>query len=109
LNQIVYTGADTRPDNGEYIELIDFSKNGTELIGKTRSNKAAMRLLRFVRYVLENDDTSTHIKYAENDMDFIQIIFSDKEFDIQKIKDMVGNTGIITEEIIKLCKKSKQS
>ena len=60
--------------------------------------------MRFVKYILEKDETETWLDYREREPNWIQFKFSAEEFDVEKLDKMSrDNDGILTEEIIKAC------
>ena len=75
-----------------------------DVSGFVKSKKAGERLLRFVKYVLEKDETETWLDYREYEPEWIQFKFSAKEFDVEKLSKLSeANNDIITEEIIREC------
>lgn len=94
---------DVRPEGGgEY--WASRGASSSDVSGFVKSKEAGQRLLRFVRYVLEKDETETWLDYREREPEWIQFKFSATEFDIQKLDELCkANNDIITEDIIKSC------
>ena len=103
MDEIKVVAPDVRPEGGgEYWASRGASDCGVS--GFVKSKKAGERLLRFVKYVLEKDDTVTWLDYREYEPEWIQFKFSAKEFDVEKLDKLsIDNNGILTEEIIREC------
>lgn len=99
---------DVRPDGGgEYWQSRGLSHY--DVSGFVKSKQAGERLLRFVKYVLENDKPKTFLDYRESEPKWIQFKFSAEEFYISQLEVMAkANNDIITEEIIRKCVKHKE-
>ena len=102
-DEIKVIAPDVRPEGGgEY-----WSSRGPssfDVSGFVKSKKAGERLLRFVKYVLEKDETETWLDYREHEPEWIQFKFSANEFDVVKLDKLsCENNGILTEDIIKEC------
>ena len=102
-DEIKFIAPDIRPESGgEYWQSRGASS--FDISGFVKSKKAGERLLRFVKYILEKDETKTWLDYREHEPNWIQFKFSAEEFDVEKLDKMSrDNDGILTEEIIKAC------
>ena len=103
MDEIKDVAPDVRPEGGgEY--WASRGASNCDVSGFVKSKKAGERLLRFVKYVLEKDETETWLDYREYEPEWIQFKFSAKEFDVEKLSKLSeANNDIITEEIIKEC------
>ena len=102
-DEIKVVAPDVRPEGGgEYWQSRGASDY--DVSGFVKSKKAGERLLRFVKYVLEKDETETWLDYREREPEWIQFKFSAEEFDVEKLDELSrANNGILTEDIIKEC------
>ena len=103
MDEIKVVAPDVRPEGGgEY--WASRGASNYDVSGFVKSKKAGERLLRFVKYVLEKDETETWLDYREYEPEWIQFKFSAKEFDVEKLSKLSeANNDIITEEIIREC------
>lgn len=102
-NKIELSAKDVRPEcEGDYFE--PRKNTSEELTGIVKSKKAAERIMRFVAYVLDTDVLITRMLVY--DPFNVKIVFSAIEFDLELLlKNVQAKNNVITEEIIKLCKK----
>lgn len=103
-----YDPKDERPEGGgEYWKSRGAS--GFDVSGFVSSRAAGMRLLRMVRYILDTDEPKTWLDYREYEPNWIQFKFSAEEFDVEKLDACSrANGGVITEQIIRDCVKTKK-
>lgn len=93
-NKLVFEELDVRPEFGEFCE-IDYKQNN-KLVVIMKTKKTAMRLLRTVKYVLEDDDIQDSI-YAP-----IRFRFSGEEFNLIELEDMIiKNNDVVDEKILR--------
>lgn len=95
--------ADPRPENGgEYWKPRPI---GYDLSGFVKSKAAGERLLEMVKEVLETDEPASWLDYRDFEPEWIQFKFQKKEFNVEKLRQMVlDNDGVITKEILIACK-----
>lgn len=91
-NKLVFEEPDVRPEFGEFCE-IDYKQNN-KLVVIMKTKKAAMRLPRTVKYVLEDDDIQDSI-YAP-----IRFRFSGDEFNLIELGDMIIENNDVGDEKI---------
>lgn len=103
-----YDPKDERPEGGgEYWKSRGASSS--DVSGFVASRVAGMRLLRMVRYILDTDEPKTWLDYREYEPNWIQFKFSAEEFDVEKLDaSSRANGGVITEQIIRDCVKTKK-
>lgn len=102
-----YEPKDKRPPVGEYWKSRGASTS--DVSGFIASKAAGLRLLRMVRYILDTDEPKTWLDYREYEPNWIQFKFSAEEFDVEKLDaSSRANGGVITEQIIRDCVKTKQ-
>ena len=91
-NKLVFEELDVRPEFGEFCE-IDYKQNN-KIVVIMKTKKAAMRLLRTVKYVLEDDDIQDSI-YAP-----IRFRFSGDKFNLIELEDMIIENNDVDDEKI---------
>lgn len=95
--------ADVRPEEGEYWQSRGVT-DGLDVAGFVKSRPAGMRLLRLVRYLLEDDNPRSWLDYREFEPNYIQFKFDYREFDVKALDEKSRkNGGILTEQILKDC------
>lgn len=98
---------DERPAVGEYWKSRGAST--FDVSGFITSKAAGLRLLRMVRYILDTDEPKTWLDYREHEPNWVQFKFSAEEFDVEKLDaSSRANGGVITEQIIRDCVKTKE-
>lgn len=103
-SKLVYTAPDSRPKVGEYWKSRGASN--FDCSGFVVSKLAGERLLRLVKYVLENDKPESWLDFRELEPNWIQFKFSAKEFDVNLLDELSREAnGIVTEEILRKCQK----
>ena len=104
---ITFDPKDERPPVGEYWKSRGAST--FDVSGFITSKAAGLRLLRMVRYILDTDEPKTWLDYREYEPNWIQFKFSAKEFDVEKLDAYsCANGGVITEQILRDCVKTKE-
>lgn len=102
-SKLVYTAPDSRPEVGEYWKSRGASN--FDCSGFVVSKLAGERLLRLVKYVLENDKPESWLDFREREPNWIQFKFSAKEFNVNLLDELSREAGgIVTEEILRKCK-----
>lgn len=101
-NKLIFEEPDVRPEFGEFCE-IDYKQNN-KLVVIMKTRKAAMRLLRTVKYVLENDDIKSYADIQDSIYAPIRFRFSGDEFNLIELEDMIcENNDIVDEKILRQC------
>ena len=100
---------DVRPEGeGEY-----WSSRGAgvpDIAGFVTSKQAGVRINMMVDRVLETYEHKSYLDYRETEPTWIQYKFHEDEFDMEKLDTMTReNNGVITEDIIKQCKKEERN
>lgn len=99
-NKLVFEEPDVRPEFGEFCE-IDYKQNN-KLVVIMKTKKAAMRLLRTVKYVLEDDDIKSYVDIQDSIYAPIRFRFSGDEFNLIDLEDMIiENNYIVDEKILR--------
>ena len=103
-----FVAPDKRPEGGgEYWQTR--GESSFDVSGFVVSKLAGERLLRMVKYILETDNPKTWLDYREFEPTWIQFKFSAEEFDVSKLSQMSkDNGGILTEQIVRECVKTKK-
>lgn len=98
-----FTGKDSSPETGgEYWEP---GNPGTmDISGFVVSKEAGERLLQMVKKVLGREECKTWLDWRKQEPNWIQFKLSSEEFDIDKLYEIASKEGILTEEILKICK-----
>jgi hypothetical protein len=103
-DELVFTAPDSKPEVGEY-----WRSRGPSIYdcsGFIVSKLAGERLLRMVRYVLDTDNPKSWLDFREYDPNWIQFKFKSEEFNLDLLDKMSRDAGgIITEDILRKCKK----
>lgn len=103
-SKLVYTAPDSRPEVGEYWKSRGASN--FDCSGFVVSKLAGERLLRLVKYVLENDKPESWLDFREREPNWIQFKFSAKEFNVNLLDELSREAGgTVTEEILRKCQK----
>lgn len=103
-NKMIFTAPDKRPEVGEYWRSRGASDY--DCSGFVVSKLAGERLLRLVKYVLETDTPKSWLDFREHEPNWIQVKFNHEEFDLEKLHLLsIENGGVVTEEILRKCKK----
>lgn len=106
-SKLIYTAPDSRPKIGEYWKSRGASD--WDCSGFVVSKLAGERLLRLVKYVLETDKPESWLDFREREPNWIQFKFSAKEFNVNLLDELSREAGgIVTEEILRACKKYRQ-
>lgn len=70
------------------------------------SKQAGERIMRYVRAILEKDETKTWLDWRKSEPTWIQLKFSAEEFDCEMLDKLCReNNDIITYDILKVCVK----
>lgn len=97
-----FEGEDKKPEVGEYWR--SRGPSNWDVSGFVVSKEAGERLLQMVKNVLGRDEFKTRLDWRKFEPNWIQFKFSAKEFDVNKLDKLTKESGIITEEIINICK-----
>lgn len=99
-NKLIFEEPDVRPEFGEYCEIDYRCDNG--LIVNVKTKNAGMRLLRTVKYVLENDDIKSRFNISDSPYAPHRFKFSADEFDLNTLEDLIcDNNDIVDEHILR--------
>lgn len=102
--KMIFTAPDSRPEVGEFWRSRGCSNE--DCSGFVVSKKAGERLLRLVKYILETDTPQSWLDFREHEPNWIQFKFRHEEFDLEKLHLLsIENGGVITEDILRQCKK----
>lgn len=96
-----FEGEDKKPKVGEYWR--SRGPSSFDVSGFVVSKEAGERLLQMVKNVLGKDKFETRLDWRKFEPNWIQFKFSTKEFDVNKLDELTKESGIITEEILKIC------
>lgn len=104
-SEIDFNPEDKRPDaGGEYWESRGASN--FDVSGFVVSKQAGERIMRYVRAILEKDETKTWLDWRKFEPTWIQLKFSAEEFDCEMLDKLCReNNNIITYDILKVCVK----
>lgn len=103
-DQIDYSDPDIRPEYGEYWK--SRGVGGGECSGFVNTKEAGERIMRYIKAILETDTPKTRLDYREHEPNWIQLKFSEDEFDLELLDSMTtNNDNVITYEIMVKCKK----
>lgn len=81
-----------------------------DVSGFVVSKQAGERIMRYVRAILEKDETETYLDWRKFEPNWIQLKFSAKEFDCVLLDKLCrNNNDIITYKIMKRCKLANPS
>lgn len=76
------------------------------LVAFVVSKQAGERIMRYVRAILEKDETKTWLDWRKFEPTWIQLKFSAEEFDCEMLDKLCReNNNIITYDILKACVK----
>lgn len=102
---MIFNPEDKRPDaGGEYWESRGASN--FDVSGFVVSKQAGERIMRYVRAILEKDETKTWLDWRKFEPTWIQLKFSAEEFDCEMLDKLCReNNNIITYDILKACVK----
>lgn len=104
-SEIDFNPEDKRPEGGgEFWQSRGASS--FDVSGFVVSKQAGERIMRYVRAILEKDETDTWLDWRKFEPNWIQLKFSAKEFDCEMLDKLSReNNGVITVEIMKQCVK----
>ena len=97
-----FEGEDKKPEVGEYWR--SRGPSNWDVSGFVVSKEAGERLLQMVKKVLGTEECKTWLDWRKFEPNWIQFKFSAKEFDVNKLDELTKESGIITEEILNICK-----
>lgn len=103
-DKLVFTAPDSKPEVGEY--WTSRGPSDYDCSGFVVSKLAGERLLRMVKYVLDTDNPKSWLDFRDYEPNWIQFKFKSEEFNLELLDKMSKDAGgIITEEILRKCKK----
>lgn len=99
--KMFYVAPDSKPEVGEYWRSRGV---GYDLSGFVVSKLAGERLTRLVKYVLNTDETLSHLDYREFEPNWIQFKFQKEEFNLELLDKLArADDNIVNEAILRQC------